>query len=502
MKFRRIARTLGSILRIFGLFFLLPAVGSLLWDDGVLRIDVQGFELPVTGVAFFLTGVAVALFGSALTLLPKPVNEDLREREAYFVVGFGWLLCALLGAIPFLLTDATRDPTIAFFESMSAITTTGFTALSAPLEQHPASVHLWRGTLQFFGGMGIVLVAVAVLARLTEGATKLFSGESVEAVTRIRPKLTGTAKTLLGIYLVLNALAFVAFLFSIHFTGEMLPWKDAAFEAAVHSSTAIATGGMSTRTDSIAAFDSTVVSLVAMAALFAGGISFPLYYRAFRGEVGAFSRNGEFRFYLAMILLPSLAVIGFLIVDGAPWAYALLHGPFAVVTTLVTGGFASTSPAGFPDGVKLILVLLMFTGGMVGSTTGAIKLARLQLLLRLVYYELRRLLHPHAVSILKMGGRIVPDDTLRRVVVFFFSYVSLFIAGALGFALLGFDFSSSVVGSAATLGGAGYAWGSFLNGFQDPTSPAARLLGSLLMWMGRLEIFTALLLFVPATYRD
>lgn len=502
MKVGRVARALGSILRVFGLFFLVPALGSLVWDVEVRTVELGGYVVPLTGAAFLLTGLTVTLLGFVLTSLPRPANEDLREREAYFVVGFGWLLCAALGAVPFLLTDVTRDPTVAFFESMSAITTTGFTALPAPLEQHPASVHLWRGTLHFFGGMGIVLVAVAVLARLTEGATKLFSGESVEAVTRIRPKLTGTAKLLLGIYLLLNAASFLGFLLSIHYTGEALPWKDAAFHAAVHSSSAIATGGMSTRTDSIAAFDSTPVVLVAIASMFAGAVSFPLYYRAFRGDWGVFRRSPEFMFYLVMLLAPALAVVGFLLVAGAPWDYALLHGPAAVVTTLTTSGLASVSPAEFPDGVKLILVLLMFTGGMVGSTTGAIKLARIQLLLRLVYYELQRLLHPHAVSILKMGGRLVPDDTVRRVVVFFFTYVSVFIAGALGFALLGFDFSSSVVGSAASLGAAGYAWGAFLNGFGDPTSEGARLLGALLMWTGRLEIFTALLIFVPATYRD
>lgn len=502
MKLGRVARALGSILRVFGLFFFLPALGSLIWDDNVRQIDIYGHPMPATGVAFLLTGLTVILLGFVLTSLPKPANEDLREREAYFVVGFGWLLCGGLGALPFLLADATRDPTVALFESMSAITTTGFTALPAPLEQHPASIHLWRGTLHFFGGMGIVLVAVAVLARLTEGATKLFSGESVEAVTRIRPKLTATAKTLLAIYLLLNTLSFTGFLLAIHYTGEALSWKESAFHAAVHASSAIATGGMSTRTDSIAAFDSNAVVYVAIASMIAGATSFPLYYRAFRGDWGAFRRSSEFGFYLLMILAPSIAVVGFLLVGGAPWGYAFLHGPAAVVTSLTTTGLASVSPAEFPDGVKLILVLLMFTGGMVGSTTGAIKLARIQLLLRLVYYELQRLLHPHAVSILKMGGRLVPDDTVRRVVVFFFTYVSVFIAGALGFALLGFDFSSSVVGSAASLGAAGYAWGAFLNGFGEPTSEAARLLGTLLMWTGRLEIFTALLLFVPATYRD
>jgi trk system potassium uptake protein len=501
MRHRRVARTLGAILRVFAAVQLVPLGASFLWDDEVAALGWAG-PLKSTGLTYLLTAVFTFLLGTILSNWGVRKEDELREREAFFVVGFGWLLVAAIGALPFLITRATADPTVAFFESMSAITTTGFTALSYPLEQYPPSTHVWRATLHLFGGVGIVVVAVAVLARLTEGAVKLFGGESVESVNRIRPKLTQTAKSLFGIYMGLNTASFLGFLLTIHYTGERLGWKESAFHALVHAFSSLATGGMSTRTDSIGAFDSNWVSVTALVSLFIGGMSLPLLYRVLHGDWFIAWRYEEFRFYVAMCVLPSLLVAGFFLFNGYSVLFVLLNAPFAVISTLVTGGLQINNAQPFPDGVKLVLLLLMFTGAMVGSTTGAIKLHRILMLLRLVYYELNRLLHPHAISVLKMGGRIMPDESVRRIVVFFFTYVSVFIAGAIAFSLTGFDLETSVVAAAASLGAVGYGWGGILNGFGDPVGEAARIVSVVLMWMGRLEIFTAILIFVPATYRD
>lgn len=501
MRRRRVARTLGSILRVFAAVQLVPFAASFVWDED---IDPLGWAGPVkpTGFAYLLTASFTFILGSILANWGVRKEDELREREAFFIVGFGWLLCAFIGALPFFATGATKDFTVALFESMSAITTTGFTALPNRLETYPESTHVWRATLHLFGGVGIVVVAVAILARLTEGAVKLFGSESVENVSRLRPKLTQTAKSLFGVYIALNAVAFLGFLFTMHYSGEKLPWKDASFHALVHAFSAMATGGMSSRTDSIGAFDSLWVTLFAMACLFVGGMSLPLVYRITHGEWFLAWRYEEFRFYIAMWVLPSLVVAGFFLFQDRPVGFALVNAPFSVISTLVTGGLQISNPDVFPDGVKLILLLLMFTGAMVGSTTGAIKLHRILILLRLVYFELNRLLHPHAVSVLKMGGRIMPEESVRRIVVFFFTYVSIFIAGAMAFSLTGFDLESSLVASAASLGAVGYGWGAVVGGFGGDVSEAARLVSILLMWMGRLEIFTAILIFVPATYRD
>lgn len=511
MKFLRIAATLGSIFKMFGLLLLLPAFGAVYWDDdGVPASSFAadlGLPMKVTTASFLITAIFTMLLGFVLAGFGQEVKDELREREAFFIVGAGWLFCALLGSLPFLLTGATRDVTVAVFEAMSGITTTGFTALPGPLESYPPSVHVWRGTLNFFGGLGMIVVAVAVVARLTEGGVKLMSMESAGGdVTRLRPKLSQTAKAIFGVYLGLNIVFFVAFWIILRYTGsEGLGWRDAGFHALVHAMGTMATGGFSTRSLSAAAFGSSAFNIAMFIGLFLGGTQFALLYTGLSRGLASFWQNSEFRFYVAVMSLSGLATAGFLAADGRELGFSLGVGVFTALSTMTTAGFTIGDVDAFPDGAKLVLLFLMFTGAMVGSTAGGIKLARILLLLKLTYRELAKLLHPHAVSVVKVGRRIFPEETMRRIVVFFFVYVTIFIAGALSFALLGLDFETSLVASAATLGNVGFGWAGVADGFMDPlglSSPLARLVGALLMWLGRLEIFTVLLLFVPATYRD
>lgn len=508
MRTARVAKTLGAVFRVFSLFLILPLAGSLYWDAEVAPSSIPAslglpVELKTTTLSFGLTFLFVFLFGVLLSMLTGRTDEALREREAYFIVGAGWFSCSILGAIPFLLVGATQDPIVALFESMSGITTTGFSALPLPLEALPESVHLWRASLQFFGGLSIVAVAVAVIGRLTEGLSKLAATDvGVADASRMRPRLTQTARTLFVLYLVLNLTAFGAFWLALRLAPAGLDWKGAAYHAIVHAIAGIATGGFSTRTDSLAAFGSDVVSWVGAAVMIAGAVNFALYARLRGGGLGVFWRDAEFRFFLAIALLSSAAVVGFLLHAGGSLARSLTDGSIMALTSLTTTGFTVANPDRFPDGAKLIFVFLMVTGGMVGSTVGGIKIGRIMLLFRLSFTELRRLLHPHSISIVKVGGRILPEDTLRRVVVFFFAYVTSLIGGALAFAFLGFDLPSSLVASAASLGNAGFGFGAVALGFVDPVPEAARVVAIGLMWLGRLEIFTVLLLFVRGTYRD
>lgn len=498
MKARRIARTLGKIFQAYSAFFLLPFIGAFIWDEDVPTLA----GIPVTAVIFGISALLVFFLGLVLSTLAAEAEEDLREREAFFIVAAGWFMCAILGALPFLLYNPQWDPTVALFESMSGITTTGFTALSGALESYPASIHVWRGTQNFFGGIGIILILVAITGRLTEGAVKLLSTEA-GSVTRLRPKLSQSAKSLFSVYLSLNLVVFLLFLFAMHFTGERHSWRMASFHALVHSFAAVATGGFSTRSLSVEAFDSAFVDAVAFVAMFAGAISFVLIYQAVTGlGLRHILRNPEFRFFVATILLASIAIGLFLVEDGRGLAYAVKYGPWTVVTTIATCGFTNTNVDLFPDGAKLVLLLLMMTGGMVGSTAGAIKIGRIQTLFSLTLREMQKLLHPHSVAIVKVGGRLIPEESMRRIVVFFFTYVTVFIAGAMAFAGLGFTLDTSLVASASSLGGVGYGWSGVFNGFGDTVPWAARLVGTALMWLGRLEIFAVLLVFAPATYRD
>ncbi len=504
MKVLRLARIFGSLLRVFSVFFLIPLAASLYWDQDIPNETPFGdgtIPVKVTTFAFFGGFVVTLLTGYAASALAAGHEGELRERESLFVVGTSWLICALMGGIPFIVSGATRDPSIAFFESMSGLTTTGYSALALPLERYAESIHVWRATLHLFGGMGIVLIAFAIVSRLTEGGARMAGGEAGGDVERLRPKLSHTARSLAFVYMGLNFVAFVAFWFAFRFSPVVGSWKEAAYEAYVHSVASVATGGFSTRTASLAAFDSHTVIIVGTVAMLLGGISFPLYFRAVRQGIGIILRNHEFRFFITVILLAFLGVALFLYRQGQePW-FIIEHGLFQVISAIVTCGFTSTDPGAFPDGAKLIMLFLMFTGAMVGSTTGAIKISRIELLIRMTLDEIQRLLHPRAVTVARFAGRIIPEGSQRRVIAFFFAYVTTFIAGALALNLLGFDFSSSIVASAASLGGVGFGWG-MAGGFADPILPAARVVGVLLMWMGRLEIFTVIILFFPRTYRD
>lgn len=507
MRVARITATLASILRVYAFTFLLVGLASLYWDPPETPTfglsEDWGLPMKTTTVGFLLCFVFVLLLSFLLGALISPSDETLREREAYFIIGFGWILCALLGALPFILAGATRSVSVASFESMSALTTTGFSALPTPLEQYAPSVHIWRGTLHFFGGLGIVTMLVAIVGRLTAGGVRLFASESAGEFVRIRPRFSDTARSLFVVYLTVNFLTFVALWFALRYTGPSLDWKTAAYEAYVHAVGSIATGGMGTRSDSILAFNSVLVNWIIAAAMLVGSISFIFFFQAATGGgLRAFRESSVLRFYLTFLAVSSLAVSAFLYMDGHSAPKSLGVGVFMAITSTATCGYTVLDPNVFPDGAKLILVLLMVTGGMVGSTAGAVKVDRIHVLFRLSYNEIRTLLHPHAVSVLKNRGRIVPPEAVRRVIVFFFAYVTLFIGGALAFGVLGFDFDSSIVASAASLGGVGYGWGMVTTGFQDPVTEVARIVGMLLMWLGRLEIFAGLLLFTPMLYKD
>lgn len=505
MRFHRVIRLIGTVFKVFALFLLIPFLGSLYWDEDVAPSAISKvlpFELKTTTASFLISAIFIFLLGLLLTSVVPEFSEDLRDREAYVAVALGWLFCAVLGALPFLLTGATRSLTVALFESMSGLTTTGYSALPTPLEQYPPSVHLWRGTLHFFGGMGIILVIYAIVGRLTEGGHKLMGSETGGEVSRVRSTLSKTSKSLFAVYVTLNFLLFLALWIAIRQSPLGVGWKASAYHAIVHAFAAVATGGFGTLTASVEGFQSPWVDGLTFLGMFLGGTSFVLMYQLVAGPARmALFHHPEFRFYVTLIALSSVAVGLTLVSVGGHWSYSFGKGAYMAMSALSTTGFTAMDPNRLPDAARIVLVLLMVTGGMVGSTVGAIKIARIQMLLQLTVQEIRHLLHPHAVTIVKMGGRLVPETTTRRVVVFFFTYTTVLIAGTFGFSFMGYHLGDSLVASAASLGGVGYGWGTGA-GFAEPVNDLARLLGIALMWLGRLEIFTVLLLFVPATYKS
>ena len=504
MRLARVLAGLGTLFRLFSFSLLIPMFASLWWDPRTNLFSVAGlFDVPTSAIVFFFVFVIIMLLGYLLTSLATVELEELREREGFAIVGFAWLILAALGGIPFLLTGTTQNPLSAYFETMSGLTTTGATAL--PLSTFDSilpSIHMWRATLQFVGGLGIIVLAVAVLARLTDAGQRLMSAETPGGqVTRLKPKITQTAAALWNVYIAFAAVLFAIVWPTIHFTGRQLPWKDAAFDALIISFTTMSTGGFSNRADSIAFFQSDVLTGVVTIFMLAAGVNFNLYWHLFHGRRRLLLRDSEFRFYLSVFLIAFVAIAVILLYNGRSVNEGIEASAFQTASFLTSTGATSADHNAFPDAARLVLLLLMFTGACVGSTSGGLKSIRILLLLRLTRIELQKLLHPHAVANLKVEGRIIPEDTLRRVVVFFFAYVTLVLVGSFLYAFIGFDFISAISTATSMVGNTGPAFGRAAYAFSD-VSDFGKVVGILLMWMGRLEIFTVLVLFFPRTYRD
>jgi trk system potassium uptake protein TrkH len=350
--------------------------------------------------------------------------------------------------------------------------------------------------------MGLVVIAVAMISRLTEGGKRMMVGETGrDEELRLFSRLSHVARALFTVYLILNFVFFVLFLLSIHYSGLKLDWSTSAFHALVHAMTSISTGGYSSLTNSIAGFESTYVSVVAIGSMIAGGFSFPLYIRLWRGNWASVFRMAGVKLYLVLIAVPALLISLRLVQQGLAWDDGLLHGTFMSISSLVGEGFTTTDAGTFPSDVRMLLVILMVVGGMVGSTSGAIKQARILIIFRLIATELQRLLHPRAVIAVRASGAVIPMRQVDRIAVFTILYLMFMAGGTFFFALLGFDIESAASGSAATLGNVGFSWFGFAGGYADPVTPLARLGGIVLMWFGRLEIFAAMVLFIPGTYR-
>lgn len=503
MRGRRVTAGLGGILRSFSWAALVPAAASLVWDSSVATLAMPGlpFEPKATTVVFLLVFGFIRLLGHVLEFHGVRELDAMREHEGFVLVGLTWLILAVLCAIPFLLLGAIPNPVDALFESMSGLTTTGATVMAGRLESYPPSLMLWRGLLQWLGGIGVVVVAVAVLAQITEGGHRILAMEAPgDQYARFKPRLLATAYALARIYAGLTLLLGLLYLLLMRYGPAGLSWSQAVYDAVMHAFTTMSTGGFSHRTDSLAFYDHTALFWVTTVFMLIAGGSFTLYWMTLHGRGSRLWRNPELRFYLSVFAIVASLIAGALVWDGWSVGDAATHGAFQTASFLTTTGYTSTSHDLFPEAARLLFLLLMFTGGMSGSTAGGIKTFRILILLELLMRELQKLLHRRAVVPVKVDGRVVPFPAIRRILVFFFSYLFLFLVGSLAYALLGMDVVSAFSASATTQGNVGPGLGDVAATFANVPWPG-KLVAVMQMWLGRLEIFTVLLLFVPATYR-
>lgn len=482
---------LGSFIFFMGFALLVPAIVDLIYGE-----DTWHSFLISAGIAFSV--------GAALWFSFKP-KEELRIREGFLIVSLTWLSLSLVGALPFVISGVLPSFTDAVFETMSGLTTTGSTILGGAtsdgfqnpqIEDIPKSFLMWRSLAHWLGGMGIIVLSLAILPLLGIGGMQLFQAESPGPTTdKLTPRVQETAKLLWGVYVAFTFLEFL--LLWVH---PSMDW----FEAINHAFSTMATGGFSTQNSSIEAFDSVYIDWVIIAFMFIAGINFAMHFRLLRGDHKSFFANREIRFYTLVILI-AIFIISFSlwIMDKYPILDALRYGAFQVLAIVTTTGFGTDDYEVWNTIGAFFLFLLFFTGGCAGSTGGGIKMIRWMILIRNTGREIKQIIHPKAILPVRIGDQAINQHIQRTVLSFFILYIFIFALGAFIISLFGYDILSSIGASIAAIGNIGPGWGDF-----GPTDNFAHLpyLGKwvliMLMMVGRLEIFTVLIIFSPAFWRQ
>lgn len=479
MNIRAVCHVLGSLLRIFGATMLIPSVVSLV------------FHQP-DALAFAIGAAVSVVAGVALGCCGK--DDEIRHKEAFAIVTFGWLLAGLFGGLPFWLSGSLPTYVDAVFEAISGITTAGATVMTH-VEQAPKATILWRSLLHWLGGMGFMVLSVAVLPRLGVSGRHLFDAEAPGLVSeRLRPRIRQTAGVMWGIYVGLTAVLTVLLIIG----GMRL------FDAVVHAFSTVSTGGFSSRNLSIESFNSPYVEVVILVFMVLSGTNFAVHYRFLKtGARRGFWRSEEFLVYLGILFICSLLVCLDLWAElGVNVAEAMRLGSFQVASVMTTTGFSSTDFSAWPSLSKLILLLLMFVGGSAGSTAGGIKVARVIVAVKYVYRELLRLVHPRAIRHVTLDGQAVDERVVSAALGFIAAYLVLFALGTLAMAAFGLEPLTALSSVAAMLGDVGPGFGPLgPHGNYAALPQVAKVLLSGLMLVGRLEIFTVMVLLLPATWR-
>ncbi|MDD3690158.1 MAG: TrkH family potassium uptake protein [Synergistaceae bacterium] len=477
---------------IFKVLSLLSAIVSL---SMVLPLGWSLWDGSSDGKAFLLSISAGLIFSAVLFMAGKNADyNDIGVKDGFLVVSLSWIFASLIGALPFYISGTIPTFAGAFFESASGFTTTGASVLS-DIEAVPRGILFWRSLTHWLGGMGIIVLSLAILPFLGVGGMELFKAEVPGPIPeKITPRIQQTALYLWGVYAFLTVAETVLLLLG----GMNL------FESLTHTFGTVATGGFSPLNRSVGQYGSAYFDWVITVFMFLSGINFVLHYRLLRGHFRPLARDDEFRTYLWIVLFCIAVISADLLFRGNydSIAEALRYSAFQVVSIITTTGFATADFELWPSFTQLILLLLMFAGACAGSTGGGMKILRLLILSRHTRAELKRVLHPHAVISVKVGGKVIDTRIQSSVTSFLILYVAVFIAGVFFMTSLGMDMESAMSGVAASLGNVGPGLGSL--GPMDNYSAvpeAGKWLFSLLMLMGRLELYTVLLLFFPGTWR-
>lgn len=481
MHIKLILRILGILLMLFSMTLVPPILVSLIYQDQAT--SAFGYALAIT---FF--------FGLSCWLPCYKEKAELRTRDGFMVTVLFWLVLALSGSLPFMLAEQPGlSFTDAFFESLSGWTTTGATVMTG-LDDLPKSILFYRQQLQWLGGMGIIVLAVAVLPMLGIGGMQLFRAESPGPVkdNKLTPRITETAKALWYIYLSLT----IACALGYWLAGM------SGFDAICHSFATVAIGGFSTHDASIGYFQSPAIEAICMFFMLISAFNFALHFMVWRSKsVYQYFRDPEIRFLLKVLLVAGIVVVSMLVLkDTYSFGDAMQYGLFELVSVATTTGFGNADFSAWPSFLPILIFTLAFMGGCAGSTGGGLKVIRVLLIQKQGARELRRLIHPNAIYHVKLGRKVVDDRVIEAVWGFFSIYIILFILMMLAIMGTGLDFTTAFSAVGAAINNLGPGLGD-VSAHYGNINDTAKWILCFAMLLGRLEIFTLLVLFSPAFWR-
>lgn len=479
MRFENIVHVLGLLLVFLAITMLLPIPFSLYYADG---------DHP----SFLITAAITFAAGFAAYKLTK-IKGEVRAREGFAIVTFGWTSFAVFGCLPFLLSGQITSVTDAFFETMSGFTTTGATILT-DIEAMPAGLLFWRSLTHWLGGMGIIVLSLAILPFLGVGGMQLFKAEVPGPVPdKLAPRVTETAKILWMVYMVISLLE----------TALLMIGGMNLFDALCHSFGTMATGGFSTKNASIGHYGSAYIEYVVTFFMLLAGTSFALHYRFLKGEWKTYFGSRELRLFIGMVIGATILIGADVFIHNINnIELAFRKSIFQVVAILTTTGYGSADYEQWSFTSQFILFLFMFIGGCAGSTGGGMKVVRFYVLIQFVRAEIKRLLHPSAVIPVRVGGNTVPRETVTNILGFLVLMMVLFVTGVVVMTGLGLDLVTAFGAVVASLGNIGPGLGGV-----GPTDSYAQIpiVGkwflAFLMLAGRLELYTVLILFAPSYWR-
>ncbi|WP_138433338.1 TrkH family potassium uptake protein [Winogradskyella algicola] len=494
LNYKIIFHFFGLLLLFNGGFMMLATLISLIYKDGVT-------------LNLFLASLSTLLIGGVAMYGTKNHSKEMNKREGYIVVAFGWIVMSLTGTLPYMATESIPTFTEAFFETMSGYTTTGASILN-DIEILPEGVLFWRSMTHWIGGMGIIVLAIAILPLLGVGGMQLFAAEAPgPGGDKLHPRITDTAKRLWLIY----------FGYTVAETILLQVAGMSFFDAINHALSTLSTGGFSTKNASIAHWnDNPTIQYIIIFFMFLAGTNFVLSYYLFKGNVTKIIKDDEFKLYFKFISIFTIiaAVLIYFRADVSQSTIAhpmvlgegesaFRHALFQVLAVVTTTGFVSADYTMWTPFLTVFFFGLMFLGGSAGSTSGGVKVVRHLILIKNGFLEFKRSLHPNAILPVRYNTKSVSKDIVFNVLGFFILYMLSFIIGGLGFSMFEIDFESAIGLSASSLGNVGPALGDFgpVNNYAA-LPPLGKWWASFLMLIGRLELFTVLIILTPFFWRN